>query len=459
MPEKPAHTADGIRRLIDDRGLQHIKVGVFDIDGILRGKFMSRDKFLSALDGGFGFCDVVLGWDSNDQLYDNVALTGWHTGYPDAEVQLLPETCRDVPSDFDGDGLLLLGQFTGAAADICPRNVLQRVIARAHDMGFAPVAAFEYEFFLFDETPSSAAAKGYRELQPISPGNFGYSVLRASTFAAFYEDLLATCRAMDFPLEGLHTETGPGVLEAAIAKDSGIAAADKAALFKTFAKVVAQRHGMLATFMAKWSPDYPGQSGHLHLSLRRRDSDAPVFHDAGEDAGMSATMRHFIAGQQALLPELLAMVAPTVNAFTRMVPGFWAPTGSTWGIENRTCAIRAITGGKPEACRAEYRVAAADGNPYLVMAAALASGLYGVENGLEPTAPISGNAYELRMPNRLRFPETLSDAARRLRKSATARALFGDAFVEHFAATREWEEREQRKAVTDWQLQRYFEII
>jgi len=173
---------------------------------------------------------------------------------------------------------------------------------------------------------------------------------------------------------------------------------------------------------------------------------------------MSDEMRWFIGGQQALLPELLAMVAPTVNSYTRLIPGFWAPTDATWGIENRTCALRAIPG-SPQSQRVEYRIAAADINPYVALAAALGSGLWGIEHRIEPDAPIEGNAYALTYPPERQLPRTLWDAAQRLKASAVARALYGDAFVDHYAATREWEEREFRKAITDWELARYFEII
>ena len=455
MTPKDVKTAADARKIVEERGLDHVKVGVFDVDGVLRGKYMGRQKFLSALDGGFGFCDVVLGWDSYDQLYDNVSFTGWHTGYPDAQVRIVPESCREVP--FEDGMLLFLAEFAGPAEAICPRGTLRRVLARAAEMGFAVQAACEFEFFLFEETPHSVREKAYRDLRNISPGFFGYSMLRNSVHAEFYNELLATCRDMDMALEGLHTETGPGVLEAAIAVDEALAAADKAALFKTFTKVVAQRRGWMATFMAKWSPDWPGQSGHIHVSLKDRDGGA-VFLDEARPHGMSDTMRHFIGGQQALMPELLAMVAPTVNSFTRMIPGFWAPTEASWGIENRTCALRAIPG-SAKSQRVEYRIAAADINPYIATAAAVASGLWGIEHGTEPDAPVDGNAYDKKFPAKRALPKTLFEAAGRLKRSKAARALFGDAFVDHYAASREWEEREFRKAITDWEMERYFEII
>jgi glutamine synthetase len=268
---------------------------------------------------------------------------------------------------------------------------------------------------------------------------------------------LQLCENMRMPLEGLHTETGPGVVEAAITYADALEGADRAALFKTFVKILAQRRGWMATFMAKWSRDWPGQSGHLHISLTDKRGNA-IFHDAGKPHGLSDVMRWFIGGQQALMPELLAMVASNVNSYTRLIPGFWAPTDATWGVDNRTCALRAIPG-SPKSQRVEYRIAAADINPYIALAAAIGSGLWGIEHRIEPDAAIDGNAYGRSYPQQRQLPHSLWDAAQRLKTSRAARALFGDPFVEHYAATREWEEREFRKAITDWELARYFEII
>ncbi len=455
MDPRQVKTAADARAIVEERNLSHVKVGVFDVDGILRGKYMGREKFFSALEKGFGFCDVVLGWDSNDQLYDNVKLTGWHTAYPDANVRVLPSTCRALP--LEGDMLMFLGEFEGRAEECCPRGVLRRVIKRAGDLGFSVRAAAEFEFFVFDETPQSVRAKGYRDLNTITPGFFGYSVLRSSVHAEFYRDLMKLGEEMDFPLEGLHTETGPGVLEAAIVHSEAVEAADRAALFKTFCKVLAERRGWMATFMAKWSKDWPGQSGHLHISLADKKGKSAFF-DEKATHHMSDTMRWFVGGQQKLMPELLAMIACTVNSYTRLIPGFWAPTDATWGVENRTCALRVIPG-SAKSQRVEYRIAAADINPYIALACAIGSGLWGIENKIEPDAAIEGNAYEKTFPKNRSLPRNLFEAAERLEGSKAARSLFGDAFVEHYAATRKWEEREFRKAITDWELARYFEII
>ena len=239
--------------------------------------------------------------------------------------------------------------------------------------------------------------------------------------------------------------------------DCAMASADKAALFKTFVKVALQKQGKMATFMAKWSPDYPGQSGHIHLSLKNLKGKA-LFFEEDRKGGMSQTMRYFIAGQQKLMPELMAMIAPTINSYRRLIPGFWAPTNASVGIDNRTCAIRIIPGSS-QSQRLEYRIAASDANPYIILSAVIASGLWGIAHKAEIESMVSGNAYERTFPKHLQLPATLWDAAQRLKSSDVARSTFGDAFVDHFAASREWEEREFRKHISQWELERYFEII
>lgn len=445
-----------------DRGVRRIKLGIADVDGVLRGKYLSFEKFESLASGSGGFCDCIFGWDSADQLYDNVSFSGWHRGFPDVAYRLDLGSLRWIP--YEPETPYFIAELAPPAGEeihpICPRNLLKRVLRKAAAMGFQASFSFEYEFFVFRETPQSAREKGYRGLVPWTPGMFGYSVLRSAVQSQVFQELLDECIALRTELEGLHTETGPGVLEAALAHAAGVEAADRAALFKTFAKVFFQRRGLMATFMAKWSNDYPGQSGHLHQSLWDLKSQKPLFHQPGARGNMSGLMESFVAGQVRHLRELSAVVAPTVNSYRRMVKGAWAPTAATWGIDNRTVALRVVPG-SPSSQRVEHRLAAADGNPYLVAAAALASGLEGIEKGLKLGDPVTGNAYQVQdsLPEELRLPPTLREAAAHLRASELARRWFGTAFVDHFAATREWETREFERAITDWELKRYFEII
>ena len=446
-------TPEALEEYLDQEKIRFHKVAVIDTDGVLRGKYIDRAKLSSALRGGLGFCDVVLGWDSQDQLYDNGKLSGWHTGYKDAPVSLDLSTVRRLPQE--ESTVLLLGNFGEKYAEACSRSLLKRVAEKAASLGFQARAALEYEFFVFDETPQSARDKGYQDLKAFTPGMFGYSMIRNSVHADLYRELLDEMSSLEVPIEGLHTETGPGVLEAALAHAPLEEAADRAALFKTYTKVFLQRRGLLGTFMAKCSNEYPGQSGHAHISLEDMQGKN-VFHAPSGD-GMSDIFRHFIAGQVKLLPELLPMICSTVNAYRRLVPGFWAPTHAAWGLDNRTTAIRAIPAG-PKSARSEFRIGPADANPHLVLAAALASGLYGIEHKLE-IAPTEGNAYENIPDDAVRLSSNLGEAAQIFSSSKVARELFGDVFVDHYASTREWEEREYRKYVSDFDLKRYFEII
>lgn len=441
---------------LEARGVTRAKIGGFDIDGLLRGKYVSLEKLRSALSGGFGFCDVIFGWDIADVLYDSAKVTGWHTGYPDAHAVLDPSTLRNIP--WEPHTVAMLADFrddSGGAHPACPRSLLRTVIERGKSMGFDAKFSCEFEFFLFKETPQSLYDKNFNNLTSLTPGMFGYSWVREGQQGKLMAAILDGMKAFDIEIEGFHTETGPGVYEAAIRYDDVLKAADKAALFKVAMKQIAYEHGLSVTFMAKWNANLPGSSGHLHQSLWRGSENA--FNDASAKDQMSKTMRHYIGGQVALMPELTALYAPTINSYKRYVPGVWAPLTATWGVENRTTAIRLIGLGTKNA-RVEYRQTAADINPYIAMATCLAAGLYGIEKEIEPTEGVRGDgsgADETRRP----LPRTLAEATKLLNESRAAREILGEQFVDHYVRTRDWEVRQYERAVTDWELKRYFEAI
>lgn len=441
--------------------ISRVKIAIIDIDGILRGKYISLEKFESILKGTGGFCDCVFGWDMNDSLYDNTRFTGWHTAYPDALFKIDLSTERFLPdenipffiADFvDKDG--------NSGHPICPRNIFKRILKRAEKLGFGVNLAFEYEFFLFNETADSIREKNYMNLTPFTPGMFGYSVIRNSTHAALNNEFMDYCNSIGVPIEGLHCETGPGVWEAAIRFDEGLSAVDKASIFKTFTKVFFQQRGLMPTFMARWNLNLPGQSGHIHQSLYDSKTKKSKFYSKTDEYGMSEIMKNFVAGQLKYLKSFLVLGAPTINSYARLVKGFWAPTASTWGVENRTTALRVIPGSE-KSQRVEFRVGAADANPYLAAAAVIGAGLLGIEKKLKLTKPIIGNAYEVQeeLPAEVQFPTNLRNSIENFQASKEAKEIFGKEFVEHFIATRMWEVREYEKQVTDWQLRRYFEII
>ncbi|WP_321287845.1 glutamine synthetase family protein [uncultured Sunxiuqinia sp.] len=435
-----------------------IKFAVVDIDGILRGKTIHKDKFLEVVDGDIGFCDVIFGWDANDKCYDNVEITGWHTAYPDAIARIDLSTYRNIP--WDNECPFFLADFSsepGKDLPACPRSLLKRIRKRATEKGFEAVFSQEFEWFNFVGTSNELAEKNYSDLKPISPGMFGYSMLRPTQYQTYFNDLFDLLEKFQVSLEGLHTETGPGVYEAAIRYDKIVQAADKAALFKNSVKEIAYQHGIIASFMAKWNDNLPGCSGHIHQSLWDIGQKRNLFFSGDKQSPMSRLMESYLAGQLYCLPHILPMYAPTINSYKRLREGAWAPVTASWGLDNRTTAVRVING-QAKSIRLEMRVPGSDSNPYLAMAAALASGLYGIENELELTIPkTTGNEYAQKDHERL--PLNLLDANRKMKDSKIANTLFGEDFVNHFVATREWEWREFAKAVTDWETKRYFEII
>ncbi len=435
-----------------------VKIAIVDIDGVLRGKYISKDKFLSVIDGEIGFCDVVFGWDMADVCYDNTDFTGWHTGYPDAKARIDLSTFRKIP--YENDIPFFLGEFIyddGSPSEICPRQLLKKVLNECQNMGFQPYFSQEFEWFNFEETPQSANEKGFHQLKPISPGMFGYSILRSTLRNDFMTALWDNLTKFDIPLEGLHTETGPGVYEAAITYSEVIEAADRAVLFKSAVKEIAYKCGILATFMAKINENLPGCSGHVHQSLWDIDSKKNLFWNEQATNQISPLMQQYMAGQLFCLPHILPMIAPTINSYKRLVEGAWAPTTLTWGIDNRTVALRALTTSK-KSIRLETRVVGSDTNPYLAMAACLAAGLYGIKNELSLNQPATiGNGY--RDTSNGVLPRNLDEATQNMQYSAVAKELFSEAFVNHFCQTRDWEWRQHAKVVTDWELKRYFEII
>jgi glutamine synthetase len=283
---------------------------------------------------------------------------------------------------------------------------------------------------------------------------FGYSWIRTSQVAPLVHELIETAKRFDCPVEGFHTETGPGVFEAALLYTDALEAADRAALFKNAVKAVCHRYGLTACFMAKPKNGLPGCGGHTHLSLWDAEGRHNLFADPAGPRGTSALMSSFVAGQLALMPELTVMHAPNVNSYKRLLDGNWAPRSATWGFENRTCAIRAVPG-SPKATRVEFRLPGADANPHVAIAAMLAAGLYGIERGLEAPAPVTGNAYEAAAQP---LPLTLTEACDRLAASERAREVLGAGFVDHYLMTRRWEAAQAAKAVTDWEVARYLEL-
>jgi glutamine synthetase len=316
--------------------------------------------------------------------------------------------------------------------------------------------AVELEVRYFREDQESLRDKNYTDLRPISPGLNCYSIHHASIDEEFVGGVRRLLLEYGLPVEGYNREHGAGMYEINLRHGDALSAADQAMLYKSASKEIAARSGVIPTFMAKYSDRIDGCSGHIHQSLWDIEGNCNLFWDERGRHHMSKLMGRYIAGILATLPEFVVMYAPNVNSYKRFVAGTWAPTTASWGLDNRTTALRVIST-SAGACRMEQRVPGADVNSYLGFAACLAGGLHGIEQDIEPPPMTEGDAYAI--PGLPRLPSTLAEAVERFEASELAREFFGQGFVEHYAAMRRWEVQKYNRAVTDWERRRYFEMV
>ncbi|KAL1740811.1 hypothetical protein HDZ31DRAFT_85224 [Schizophyllum fasciatum] len=432
------------------------------VDGVLRGKYMSKEKFLSAASSdGFGFCSVIFGWDIHDQTYSRELLvSNKDNGYRDILATIDLSTFRRIP--WEGNAPFFLVSFSDpesrAPLFADPRSILRTTVERASALGRDLFAGVEFEFFNFKETASSLAEKGFHNLQPLTPGMHGYSLLRTQLNDAYFQQLFDDALKFDVPIEGHHTETGPGVLETALAYTSALRMADNAALYKFVAKSVGMRHGVVPSFMAKPWGNLPGCSGHIHVSMRNsegKNTFAVYDNKTGrEDAAYPDTK--FVSQE---CEWFLAGLVPTVNGYKRLAGGaaYWAPNAVTWGYDSRAASVRLIAPPScpPSATRLEVRVPGADVQAHFALSAIFLAGLRGVAKRLPLPPPISAYKPEDRENGKVpMLPLSLEAATQRMtREGSIAReeGMLGDGFVDHFGGTREHEVGLWNAAVTDWE--------
>jgi glutamine synthetase len=455
-----------IKRLITEGKVEYIKIGAPDIDGVFRGKLVAARFFLDSIEDGFAQSDVLYGWDIGENVLPpgSLKVSNWDRGFGDFVLKPDLTTFALVPWE-EGVASCICEVWSeqGDPILVGPRYVLSKLIERARSLGFEPMAAAELEMRFFRETQISLREKDYAtNLAPLNPGTNCYVISHIGADQHLIGRIARQVTAYGIELEGYTREHGPGMYEINMRYCDALTAADRSMLFKTGVKELAHQVNCVASFMAKWNDKEDGSSGHTHLSLWDLNRERNVFWEEGAEGHMSQTMRHFLAGVLTKMPEVQALYAPTINSYKRYIEGSWAPLNVTWGMDNRTCAVRVINSGR-RSIRLENRVPGSDANFYLVFAGMLASGLYGIEQKLELPAYLEGNAYNpvAGVGNEQAAPllRNLTDATRRFESSDFTREYLGADFVEHFATTRHWEVREFERAVTDWERRRYLEMV
>jgi glutamine synthetase len=457
-------SAEAVIAQLRESGVTTVVLGGADTHGIMRGKRVPVGQLERLLEHGMPICDVfwVMSVDESELVQRPADHRGYfpteRNGYPD--ILAIPDltTLRQVP--WHDATALMLCDFHGqdrAPLPISPRTVLQRVVERAGDMGLQPLCGLEFEFYVLRESSESLLTRRPAELEPYQARPSTYGVVMGSRVEPLGRLIRESALAYDLPVETCNPETGPGQFEITLRYGPALKAADDAFLFKTAVKELAQQQALMATFMAKPRGDWAGNSCHVHLSLTDNQGQ-PVFFDPDADHGISSTMRHFVGGTLATMSELTAIMAPTVNSYSRFTPYSWAATTATWGIDNRSTGLRAVCEGET-GTRIEHRQAGGDVNPYLAAAAALAGGLHGIESELEPPDRTDADVYALPQGTVATLPTTLTEATEQLAHSRTAREWLGEDFVAHYVEMKRDECDAHRRAVTDWEIARYLEAL
>lgn len=421
-------------------GAEFVLLGIPDVNGSVRGKALRPAAFESAVRHGTVMTDLLLGLDPVDTPITDFDRFGIRTGAADLLVHPDPETVHELSWRPGWRVCLATPSWPdGTPCDFAPREVFRHVLDGMGELGFEVMAALEYEIRLWDSGG-----------QPLSSG-ISYSLTEIGRYGEFVSQLVPALEGLGVELSAVHTEAGPGLLELNLGPRRGLRAADDAALVKFGVKGLAASMGLRASFLAKTAPGEEGSSGHIHLSCWEGETNAFAAPDATDP--LPPVFAAAIAGVLEHLPAASLLLNPNVNSYKRLVPGWFAPINATWGYENRSCAVRAIRSDRADLWRFECRRPGADANPYLALAAAVASAADGIRSKAEPPPPIEGDAYALAdLPE---LPGSLEAALRAFDEDQVLKSGLGEGFSEYYATSRAWELKAWRETVTDWERERY----
>jgi len=439
-----------------DNKKRFVTIAIVDTNGLLRGQKIAGRSLDRILQQGFGMAPAQLALDPTDEILPIPGVTDDSADFHDAVLQVDKSSLRTMPFEREEDSQLFLAEYKGDAEGLCPRTLLRKQLDRADSLGLKPLYGYEQEFTLFNETRESLEEKEFDNLGTATANPSHDLIIYQSIQSDFYAEVADMCEVLGVKLAKMHEEIGGGFMECCIEADSGLEPADQVTMLRNFLKVLAVRRGQTITYMSRWSEQADSQSSHVHMSLLDGD-DKPLFYNDSDEHKMSSTFKHYIGGLQRYLPKMMLIAAPTVNSWRRFVEGTFAPPAFTWGIENRTTALR-VVGERSNTLRVENRLPCSDANPYLVTASMLAAGLSGIEEKLNPTAPTVGNGYIPGTGEGDPLPADMQSAIDSLSSSQHAREQLGDQFVEAYISTRSAQLQSFKDKTLIDERRRFFEL-
>jgi glutamine synthetase len=429
-------TLEKAARYLKERNIKAVEIGFADINGSIIGKRLPARFLLEHLTAGTGLCRAPLTWDIQSEYFSSSRFAGFEYGAADMILKPDYSTLREIPWR-QGNAFVLsdLDVDTGERIEVAPRQILKNILARLAKTGYVSKVGSELEFYLLDGNK-----------KPLFGGKETYSIGKASVFSDIFDKIQYGLEDFGIPVEALHTEYGPGQMELILEYGDALTNADNTVIARNAIKEIARKHGLYATFMAQPWAEHSGSGYHLHQSLWTKDGRNAF-------AGDETVLKRYIAGILSASAEFMALVCPTVNSYKRLVDMSFAPTKVGVGFDNRTISTRLV--GQGSGLRLEQRTGAADANAYLLIAASVASGLYGLENDLSEPKIIKGNGYFNEDLESL--PRSLDAAARRFDESEKAVEYFGLDFVKIFSELIHFDVAAHHRAVTDWERDRYLE--
>lgn len=450
MNKRGMLTLEQLKAMVAKGEIETVLAGFTDHYGRLMGKRFDAEIFVDEIAAGGGHaCDYLLTVDMEMEPVPGYSFANWELGYGD--VHMLPDmaTLR-IATWLDKTAFVVCdvkSEKTHEYVAVAPRSILRRQVEAAKKQGYTGYAGTELEHYLFQTSYRQAAQQDYRNLETAGWYLEDYHILQGTRTEGFHSAARRHLKNSGVPVETSKGEWGKGQHELNVRYAEVLDMADRHVVFKQALKEIAEAMGMSVTFMAKFAADGAGSSCHIHFSLWRDKKN--VFEKGGD------LFRWFLGGWIAHVPDVMVFYAPTVNSYKRYVDGSWAPTRMAWSMDNRTAGFRVV--GSGQSLRIENRIPGADCNPYLALAASLASGLDGIANKIEPPEVFVGDIYQARdLP---RVPYTLSQALETFENSKFAKAAFGNEVVEHYSHFYRTEAAAYDKAVTDWERRRYFERI
>lgn len=430
-------------------GIRIVHAGLFDLNGSFRERRIATEDFDELVGVNGTFVNVLPQWD----IGERVVGPGPFVGEP---IRFDPGSLRTYP--FEPDAGVIVADYAGASAELTPRPALALQVASARAHGFAITAALEFEFFVLEEDAAALRKAGFGNVTPYAQENRCWSGESAAIHGEFVQQLNEVLVNGEINPVSVGLELGPGCFEATLRARDAMRAADDAAFFKLFTKAFCRRQGLTAAFMSQLGAGFAGLSGHVHVSFAEERSGRALFPDPRGEHGMSDLFQQFVAGVISLAPEGMALTHHTVNAYRRHSPGNWAPKGATWAPENYSAAARVVTT-RDDRCRLEYRLPGSDTNPYLALAYVIGAGLWGIDQQLELGPPLLSGSPDDEPSDREPLPDSLVEAAERLRNSRAIRSIFGDAFVDHHSLMCSHEAEALRWEVSAAERARYLEVV